>query len=89
MARQSGPRLYARSRGGVTRYYADFRALGGGREPLKVPGEKLATDDPALAKVLLAERWKAWEARRRSRALGIEERPATTLAEFARAHLMG
>lgn len=88
MARQTGPRLYARTRGGVTRYYADFRALGGDRQPLCVPGEKLATNDLALAKLLLAERWKAWEARRLSRAMGIEERPATTLADFARAHLM-
>ncbi len=48
--------MYWRAQGGERRAWADFRDLGGKREPLKVPGEKRATTDPKLAEVLCAQR---------------------------------
>src|SRR5712692_745473 len=49
-------RVYWRAQGGERRAWADFRDLGGKREPLKVPGAKRATTDPKLAEVLCAQR---------------------------------
>ncbi len=49
-------RVYWRAQGGERRAWADFRDLGGKREPLKVPGQKRATTDPKLAEVLCAQR---------------------------------
>ncbi len=54
MAKRS--RLYWREQGGERRAWADFRDLGGKREPLKIPGEARATTDPHLAEVLCAQR---------------------------------
>ena len=48
--------MYWRAQGGERRAWADFRDLGGKREPLKIPGEKRATTDPKLAEVLCAQR---------------------------------
>jgi integrase len=81
--------IYWRDRGGVRRAYADLREyadVGGGREPLVAPAEKLATSDPATAQVLLARRLEQLDGLRRGRALhGLEGQ--ATLAEFARSHL--
>ena len=47
-------RLYTRNQGGIPRYYADLRSLGGGQVALKPPGSKRATADEAEAIQLLA-----------------------------------
>ena len=83
-------RIYWRERGGARRAYADLRDyadVGGGREPLVAPGEKLATADATTAQVLLARRLEQLDGLRRGRALHGETRQAT-LAEFAQAHLV-
>src|SRR5713226_1329659 len=76
--------------GGVRRAYADLREyadVGGRREPLVAPGEKLATADMATAQVLLARRLEQLDALRRGRALhGLAGQ--ATLAAFAQAHLV-
>ncbi len=83
--------IYWRERGGgVRRAYADLREyadVGGRREPLVAPGEKLATADLATAQVLLARRLEQLDALRRGRALhGLAGQ--ATLAAFAQAHLV-
>lgn len=47
-------RLYTRNQGGIPRYYADLRSLGGGQVALKPPGSNRATSDEAEALKLLA-----------------------------------
>ncbi len=85
-----GTRIYWRKRGGVRRAYADLREyadVGGRRETLVAPGERLATSDPATAQVLLARRIEQLEGLRRGRAIhGLAGQ--ATLAEFARLHLL-
>lgn len=82
--------IYWRKRGGERRAYADMREysdVGGKREALVAPGEKVATTDPAIAQVLLARRIEQLDAVRRGRALhGAAEQ--VTLADFARVHLV-
>ena len=82
--------IYWRDRGGVLRAYADvrgYRDVGGRKEPLVAPGEKLATGDPATAQVLLARGLEQLDALRRGRALhGLVGQ--ATLADFARTHLV-
>src|SRR6266852_1660446 len=83
--------IYWRERGGgVRRGYADLREyadVGGRREPLVAPGEKLATSDPATAQVLLARRLEQLDALRRGRALhGLAGK--ATLTAFGREHLL-
>ena len=89
MARKrSKPRLYARQRGGeAPRYYGDFRDLGGGREPLRVEGQKLATTSLSVAEALLSDRVKQLE---RDRELGvlIGVRRRARLKDFAAEHLV-
>ena len=83
-------RIYWRERGGTRRAYADLRDyadVGGCREALLAPGEKLATADETTAQVLLARRLEQLDATRRGRALHGETRQVT-LADFARAHLV-
>jgi len=83
-------RIYWRERGGTRRAYADLRDyadVGGGREAIVAPGEKLATPDETTAQVLLARRLEQLDATRRGRALHGETRQVT-LADFARAHLV-
>lgn len=82
-----GTRIYWRERGGARRAYADFRDLGGGREALVAPGEKVATTDPDVAGKLAADRLAAIEAGRRSRAL-LGVRDDVSLEAFVRAHLL-
>ena len=75
-------RLYRRG----DRFYGDFRALGGKREPLKVKGEKLATTDRRIAETLLGDRVKALERKRVNRVLlGVEE--LAELQDYASRHL--
>src|SRR5437762_9234909 len=83
-------RIYGRERGGTRRAYADLRDyadVGGGREAIVAPGEKLSTPDETTAQVLLARRLEQLDATRRGRALHGETRQVT-LADFARAHLV-
>src|SRR2546422_4518815 len=83
-------RIYWRERGGTRRAYADLRNyadVGGGREAIVAPGEKLATADETTAQVLLARRLEQLDGSRRGRALHGETRQVT-LAEFARTHLV-
>src|SRR5574341_2513892 len=90
MGRQSKKsRIYWRERGGTRRAYADLRDyadVGGGREALVAPGEKVATADETTAHVLLARRLEQLDATRRGRTLH-GEAPPVTLADFAKAHL--
>lgn len=80
-------RIYWRELGGAPRAYADFRDLGGGREPLVPQGEKLATTDPMVAEKLVADRLQELQARLRDRVLlGVERRAG--LREFAAHHLV-
>jgi len=48
------PRLYTRNQGGVVRFYADLRDIGGGQCALKPPGSRRSTTDEAEALKLLA-----------------------------------
>ncbi|HEV2131994.1 MAG TPA: site-specific integrase [Longimicrobiaceae bacterium] len=84
---KKGPRLYARQQGGMLRYYADLRSIGGGREALIPPGETLATTDPTIAHTLLSRRVVELEAGRRSKhILGISREE--TLRSFVAHHLI-
>ncbi len=83
-------RLYFRERGGVRRWYADFRDfdnVGGGREALKADGERGATTDEIVAEILVARRLEELDALRNGRAIHGDEKHAT-LAQFARQHLI-
>jgi len=86
-------RVFWREQGGAQRAYADFRDyadVGGRREALIVPGETLATTDLGIAEVLAAKRLaelNQLRARRQGRAVHGLPRE-TTLAEFAREHLI-
>ncbi len=71
----------------MPRAYADFRDLGGGREALVAPGQKLATTDPLVAEKLVANRLQELQAMLRDRVLlGVERRVG--LKEFAAHHLV-
>jgi integrase len=88
--RRRQPRLYWRVRGGERRAYGDFRAyadVGGRQERLIAPGERLATSDPAVARVLFGAREEQLRRRRQGRALngGIE---SVTLEAYAAEHLI-
>lgn len=59
MPRKRIERFYARNRNGTTRFYGDFRdyhVQGGGQEPLIAPGERFATTDAGMAKLLAESR---------------------------------
>jgi integrase len=87
---KTSQRIYWRERGGTRRAYADLRDyadVGGGREALVAPGEKVATADETTAHVLLARRLEQLDATRRGRTLH-GEAPPVTLADFAKAHLV-
>jgi integrase len=78
-----GSRIYKRG----DRYWGDFRALGGKREPLVAPGDVVATTDPEVADALVLDRVRELQQRHRSRVLlGIEE-PAP-LGTYASRHLV-
>src|SRR5688572_8438906 len=83
---KSRSRIYWRNRGGQRRAYVDLRDIGGGREALKVKGEKLATADPDIAAELAARRVKELEGQRRRKVLlGVER--LVTLAPFVEHHI--
>ncbi len=82
MARKRS-RIYTRN----NRFWGDFRALGGRREPLVPPGERLATTDRDLAEVLAAERIKQLAQTSRNRLLLGIEAPAD-LGDYASRHLV-
>ncbi len=82
MARKRS-RIYTRT----NRFWGDFRALGGRREPLVPPGERVATTDREVAEVLAAERIKQLAQASRNRVLLGIEAPAH-LAEYASHHLV-
>lgn len=50
------PKLYTRNQGGKTRYYGDFRDIGGGQHALTPKGAKRATTDEMEAQRLLAQK---------------------------------
>ena len=72
------------------RAYGDFRDLGGRKEALKAPNEKLATTDPDVANKLVADRVARLTEKRRNLGLGIKEerKPAPTLGLYASRHLV-
>ena len=90
MPKQRKSRVYTRQRGGVNRYYADFRDfadVGGKQEALIADGERSATTDSDIAAHLCSERVQELEAKRRKTTiLGVKKE--TTLAEFAAHHLV-
>jgi integrase len=70
------------------RAYGDFRDLGGGREALKAPGDRLATQDEDIAAKLASDRVAELEDQKRNKVLlGIERQAG--LEEFAAYHLRG
>lgn len=82
-------RIYARGRGPLPRFWADFRDYrdaGGGQEALIPPSRTQATTDPDEAARLAAERLRQLEAARRDRSLyGLSR--ATTLGSYSAEHL--
>jgi len=87
--RMKKSRIYWRERGGTKRAYADLRDytdVGGSREPLVAPNEKLATSDEATAQVLLGRRLAELDGVRRGRALHGDTK-RVTLGEFTKTHL--
>jgi integrase len=86
----ASPKIYWRDRGGTRRAYADLREfadVGGRREALAAPGEKVATSDPTIAQVLLARRLEQLTAARQGRVIHRVRKPAT-LESFAKDHLI-
>ena len=86
-------RVFWREQGGARRAYGDFRDytdVGGKREALVVPRDRLATSDANLAEVLAAKRLDELNRLRAQRQAGaVHDLPRrTTLLAFAREHLM-
>jgi integrase len=82
-----------RQQGGAQRFYGDFRDygdVGGSREGLIVPGDRLATTNRETAEVLCAQRLAELDAlRTRRQGRAVHNLPQeTTLADFARTHLI-
>jgi integrase len=87
MAKKKTSRVYWRDQGGVRRAYIDLRDLGGGREALKVNGEKRGTTDADIAAELAARRVKELETQKRRKViLGVER--VEGLKSFAAQHLL-
>jgi integrase len=87
MAKKTTSRIYWRDQGGVRRAYIDLRDLGGGREALKVNGEKRGTTDADIAAELAARRVKELETQKRRKViLGVER--VEGLKSFAAQHLL-
>lgn len=71
-------RLYVRRRGRVGRWYGDFRAyadVGGAQEPLRAPGERLATTDQEEAWRLALRRLDELRALRRGEPVVVAAAP--------------
>ena len=87
MAKKKTSRIYWRDQGGVRRAYIDLRDLGGGREALKVNGEKRSTTDADIAAELAARRVKELETQKRRKVIfGVER--VEGLKSFAAQHLL-
>ena len=87
MARRQKGRIYWRDQGGEKRAYIDLRDLGGGREALKVNGERRGTTDPDIAAELATRRVKELETQKRRKViLGVER--VEGLKSFAAQHLL-
>src|SRR4051812_39347436 len=89
--RRSRQRLYWRERGGARRAYADFRDyadVGGRREPLVPPGQRLATLDLEVAQILVTRRLQELDAKRRGLILHGMAQERVTLAAYASEHLV-
>ncbi len=83
MARNGRSRLFKRG----SRYWGDFRALGGKREPLAASGERAATTDRLISETLLSDRIRQLQEQRRNKVLlGVEDRAG--LQEYASRHLV-
>jgi integrase len=85
--------VFWREQGGARRAYGDFRDyadVGGKREALLVPRDRLATSDANLAEVLAAKRLAELNRLRAQRQAGaVHDLPKrTTLPAFAREHLI-
>ena len=85
MNKQKDYTLYFRERGGVRRWYADFRNVGGTRQALIADDARSATTSKVVARDLAAKRFKELDARRNDRAMHGKH---ASLAEFARHHLI-
>ena len=87
MAKKKTSRIYWRDQGGTKRAYIDLRDLGGGREALKVKGEKRGTTDADIAAELATRRVKELETQRRRKVImGVER--VEGLKRFAAQHLL-
>jgi integrase len=100
MARKKkGARIIERTRGGVTRYYADFRGTelasvldreageASGKIALKAEGENVATSDRGVADALYADKLKElWERKRTKVSVGRWK--GTELGPYAAEHLV-
>ena len=87
MAKKKTSRIYWRDQGGVRRAYIDLRDLGGGREALKVNGEKRGTTDADIAAELATRRVKELETQKRRKVIfGVER--VEGLKSFAAQHLL-
>lgn len=91
---RKGPRTYTRERGGVARYYADFREFadvllpeeGAGRMPLIADGDNAATTDPEIAQTLFLKKLEELRERKRTKA-ATGRWKKTALGRFAQHHL--
>lgn len=82
MPRKRRSRIYLRG----SRYWGDFRDIGGSREPLIPKDQLYATSDPDIAAKLASDRVTELEQRKRNRSiLGVDR--TSTLADFSRYHL--
>jgi integrase len=84
--RRKGGHIFTREQGKASRYYGDFRHVGGGREALVAPGENLATTDPAIAEALYGQRLAAYQRATLRHVHGLP--PETPLLVYARDHLI-
>jgi integrase len=91
---RKGPRYYPRTRGGVTRYYGDFRNFadvllpeeGKGRMPLIADGDSQATADPEVAQTLFLRKLEELRERKRTK-VATGRWKKTGLGPYAKYHL--
>jgi integrase len=88
--RKPEDRLYTRERGGMPRYYADLRDLGGGQRRLVPPGARHATSDRNTALALLLGELKRLEADPGTPvpSAPVDDAPPATFAAFATWYLI-
>ena len=79
-----GPHRFLRG----NRWYADFRGVGGRREPLAEPGSTWGTKDEEIAEVIFLKRLTELQDEKRGK-LGAKRKDcSTTLAELVQHHLL-